>query len=126
MSLARFVRLLRSLCSATLSYACFVHELPHFAHFLVRQLKFLYTCSRCELVSREETRLWRSQETRPKSIPTHVDYLETEFFLISLIVYRAVLILIRSELYDSDMVVVDRLSVLRRGCFQICITLFDL
>ena len=75
-SLAKFVRshcshrsltpqcstVLRSLCSL----APFTGSLTHFAHSLVGQLKFLNMCSHCYRVSREQTRFWRSLETRPK------------------------------------------------------------
>ena len=76
-SLATFVRSHRSLRSlapqrsASLrslrSLAPFTGSLTHFAHSLVGQLKFLNMCSRCYRVSREQTRFWRSLETRPQS-----------------------------------------------------------
>ena len=52
---------LRSLCLL----APFTGSLTHFAHSLVGQLKFLNMCSRCKRVSKEQTRFWRSLETRP-------------------------------------------------------------
>ena len=74
-SLATFVRSHRSLRSlapqrsASLrslrSLALFTGSLTHFAHSLVGQLKFLNMCSHCYRVSREQTRFWRSLETRP-------------------------------------------------------------
>ena len=69
----RSLRSLRSLApqrSASLrslrSLAPFTGSLTHFAHSLVGQLKFLNMCSHCYRVSREQTRFWRSLETRPK------------------------------------------------------------
>ena len=58
-SLATFVRLHRSLRSLALQRSV------HFAHSLVGQLKFLNMCSHCVHISWEETRFWRSLETRP-------------------------------------------------------------
>ena len=75
-SLATFVRSHRSLRSlatqrsASLrslrSLAPFTGSLTHFAHSLVGQLKFLNMCSRCYRVSRVQTRVSSSLETRPK------------------------------------------------------------
>ena len=42
-----------------------LYLLIHFAHTLVRQLKFMNMCSRYDRVSREETRFLFSLETRP-------------------------------------------------------------
>ena len=69
-SLAAFVcshRSLRSLASlrSLHSLAPFTGSLTHFAHSLVGRLKFLNMCSRCYRVSWEQTRFWRSLETRP-------------------------------------------------------------
>ena len=74
-SLATFVRSHRSLRSLALqrsaslcslrSLAPFTGSLTHFAHSLVGQLKILNMCSYCYRVSREQTRFWRSLETRP-------------------------------------------------------------
>jgi len=74
-SLATFVRShhsLRSLApqrSTSLhllrSLTPFTGSLTHFTHSLVGQFKFLNMCSRCYRVSREQTRFWRSLETRP-------------------------------------------------------------
>ena len=47
--------------------APFMGLLTHFAHSLVGQLKFLKMCSYCHRVSREQTRFWRSLETRPNN-----------------------------------------------------------
>ena len=75
-SLATFVRSHRSLRSlapqrfASLrtlcSLAMFTGSLTHFAHSLVGQLKFLNMCSHCYRVLLQQTRFWRSLETRPK------------------------------------------------------------
>ena len=80
-SLATFVRLHRSLRSLALqssaslrslcSLASFTGSLTHFAHSLVGRLKFLNMCSRCYHVSQEQTRFWRSLETRPKSLTSY-------------------------------------------------------
>merc|ERR1719334_1293785 len=59
-SLRSSARSAHSLCSAP-----FTGSLTHFAHSLVGQLKFVNLCSRCYRVSREQTRFWRSLETRP-------------------------------------------------------------
>ena len=58
--------LLPSLCSLT----PFMGSLTHFAHSLVGQLKFMNMCSRCDRVTEleEQTRFWRSLETRPKAV----------------------------------------------------------
>ena len=77
-SLALFVRSNYSthlLCIALLCYACLAHSLcslapftgslTHFAHSLVGWLKFMNMCSRCEHVSREQTRFLSSEETHP-------------------------------------------------------------
>ena len=74
-SLATFVRSHRSLRSlapqrsallrSLRSLTPFTGSLTHFAHSLVGQLKFLNMCSHCYCVSQEETRFWRSLETRP-------------------------------------------------------------
>merc|ERR1712074_411491 len=79
-SLVTFVRSHRSLRSlapqrsASLCLLCsltpFTGSLTHFAHSLVGRLKFLNMCSCCYRVSREQTRFWRSLETRPKSETT--------------------------------------------------------
>jgi len=45
----------------------FTGSITHFTHSLVGQLKFLNMCSHCYRVSREQTRFWRSLETRPYS-----------------------------------------------------------
>jgi len=74
-----------SLCSAPLCYArfatlaslwtlcslaLFTGSLTHFAHSLMGQLEFLNMCSHCYRVSREQTRFWRSLETRPNHVRT--------------------------------------------------------
>ena len=69
-SVARYVRSLAPLTPLTRSaplrsLAPFIGSLTHFAHSLVGQLKFLNMCSHCYRVSREQTRFWRSLETRP-------------------------------------------------------------
>ena len=70
-SLARTAHSAHSLHSALLRYICFVRSLHARAcsltllTFLVGQLKFLNMCSHCYRVSREQTRFWRSLETRP-------------------------------------------------------------
>ena len=67
---ARFT--IYSLCYASFatltSLTLFTGSLTHFAHSLVGQLKFLNMCSRCYRVSQEQTRFWRSLETRPLSL----------------------------------------------------------
>ena len=50
------------------SLAPFTGLLTHFAHSLVRQLKFLKMCSRCDRVLQEQTCFTSSLETRPELI----------------------------------------------------------
>ena len=61
------------LCSLR-SLALFKGSLIHFIHSLVGQLKFLNICSHCYRVSREQTRFWRSLETRPESGSVSTDH----------------------------------------------------
>ena len=63
-SLRSFARTAHSAYS--LRSTLFTGSLTHFAHSLVGQLKFLNMCSHCYRVSREQTRFWRSLESRPK------------------------------------------------------------
>ena len=63
-SFARTAHSTHSLRSTPLRYAPFTGSLTHFAHSLVRQLKFLNMCSCFDRVAREQTRFWRSLETR--------------------------------------------------------------
>ena len=62
-SLLSFARTAHSLCIAPLISASFMGSLTHFAHSLVRQFKFMNTCSRCQYVWQGETRFWSSVQT---------------------------------------------------------------
>ena len=68
-SLATFVRSHHSLslhCPAPLHlFTPFTGSLTHFAHSLVRWLKFINMCSHCNRVQWEQTRISSSLETRP-------------------------------------------------------------
>ena len=70
-----FARTTHSLCTAPHRSICSLRSrarsltlLTHFAHSLVRWLKFINMCSHCNRVQWEQTRFWSSKETRPQSL----------------------------------------------------------
>ena len=67
-SLAPLTPLTRSAAFRFATLALLAHSVHGLAHSLVRWLKFMRMCSHCKRVSQEQTRFWRSLETRPNTV----------------------------------------------------------